>query len=518
MKLLLKLSLATALFSSALGALSLDEFITNAKVIGLAPHLVQEIRTQGIESYNTLEMPPITAGLKIPLLDDIVQIVSLNIFNGKSADWSRLEAAKLKVIQENGAEALKAAANLTNVDTRQASLILNTIYDTVVAIPATSKETYTARNRAPAAAAKASEAEAESEAKPKVAELKEASSSIWDVLGFSLMKSQDTVKKAKALIGPSSVCETTNTAYLKGVDEVVYYSSLTHGLAGSALAIAPNDSPLKSLDLKTIVSSVGKLAVEIQMAQSVARLADLDPVDPLVRAITFLSLSADSPMSQDAQTARDLHNLVNQGLADLIPASVVRALSEQAALVLVTRGAGQSTTASAIESVPVLRNVFAFSNEVLNANNIGEVVKFVFCPESSRVEPEEAKKEHGGQRVFKVPEGTAEKVAEEGKKVVENVKEGADAAQDKAAEMKKATEEKAAEAKNAAEEAKKSTEETVADVAEKALAEGEEAVAEGVNVIASLKESIDELVKKAEEASKKPQEHSRKADETKEEL
>ncbi|KAF9389483.1 hypothetical protein CPC16_005779 [Podila verticillata] len=483
MKLLLKLSLATALLSSALGALSLDEFIANNKVIALAPHLVQEINTQGVESYNTLEMPPITAGLKIPLLDDIVQIVSLNIFNGKGADWSRLEAAKLKAIQENGAEALKAAANLTDVDTRQASLILNAIYDTVVAIPATTKETYAARIQAQAAA-KAPKAVAEPKAEPKAAELKK-----------------------------------------EGVEEIVYYSSLTHGLAGGALANAPNDSPLKSLDLKTIISSVGKLAVEIQMAQSVARLADLNPADPLVRAITFLSLSADSPSSQDAQIARDLHNLVNQSLADLIPASVVRVLSEQAALILITRGAGQSTTASAFESVPVLRNVFAFSNEVLNANNIGDVVKFVFCPESSHVEPEETKKEESGQKVFKTPEEAAKKAAEGGKKVVENVKEGADAVKDKTSEAKKAAEDKAAEmekaagkkatgAKKATKEAKKSTEETVADVAEKVLEGGEEAV----NVIASLKERIDEAVKTAEEASNKPQEQSKKADEAKEEL
>ncbi|KFH69467.1 hypothetical protein MVEG_04279 [Podila verticillata NRRL 6337] len=529
MKLLLKLSLATALLSSALGALSLDEFIANNKVIALAPHLVQEINTQGVESYNTLEMPPITAGLKIPLLDDIVQIVSLNIFNGKGADWSRLEAAKLKAIQENGAEALKAAANLTDVDTRQASLILNAIYDTVVAIPATTKETYAARIQAQAAAKApkaVAEPKAEPKTEPKAAELKkEVSSSIWDVLGFSLMKSQDTVKKAKALVGPSSVCETTNTAYLKGVEEIVYYSSLTHGLAGGALANAPNDSPLKSLDLKTIISSVGKLAVEIQMAQSVARLADLNPADPLVRAITFLSLSADSPSSQDAQIARDLHNLVNQSLADLIPASVVRVLSEQAALILITRGAGQSTTASAFESVPVLRNVFAFSNEVLNANNIGDVVKFVFCPESSHVEPKETKKEESGQKVFKTPEEAAKKAAEGGKKVVENVKEGADAVKDKTSEAKKAAEDKAAEmekaagkkatgAKKATKQAKKSTEETVADVAEKVFEGGEEAV----NVIASLKERIDEAVKTAEEASNKPQEQSKKADEAKEEL
>ncbi|KAG0025479.1 hypothetical protein BGZ81_007115, partial [Podila clonocystis] len=330
-----------------------------------------------------------------------------------------------------------------------------------------------------------------------------------------------------------------------GVEEVVYYSSLTHGLAGGALAIAPQDSPLKSLDLKTIISSVGKLAVEIQMAQSVARLADLDPVDPIVRAMTFLSLSADSPSDQGAQNARDLHNLINNGIAELIPESVIRALSEQAALVLITRGAGQSGTTSAFEAVPVLRNVFAFSNEVLNANNIGDVVKFVFCPKSSRVEPVEAEKvekegESGAQKVLKMPE-------EAGKKVVEEVKEGVDAAQDnteemakeaaekaaqmmkaaeaKTAEMKKAAEDKmaeekmaaevkAAEIKNAAEdkvnEAKEETEETAADV-------GQKIVDEGAKVAASVKENIDEASKMAEEASKKTQEQPKKED-AKEEL
>ncbi|KAG0356831.1 hypothetical protein BG005_004226 [Podila minutissima] len=484
MKLLLKLSLATALFSSALGALSLNKFITNSKVLALAPHLVQEIRTQGIESFNSMDIPPITAGLKIPLLDDIVQIVSLNIFNGKSADWSRLEEAKRKAIKENSAEALKAAADLTDVDIRQASLIMNAIYDTVVAIPATTKETYTARTQAQAQAkapeetAKTTETkpEAKPEATPEAeAPKKDILSNIWDVLGFSLMKSQDTVKKAKAMIGPSNVCETTDTAYLKGVEEIVYYSSLTHGLAGGALAIAPQDSPLKSLDLKAIISSVGKLAIEIQMAQSVARLAGLNPPDPLVRAITFLSLSADSPSAQDAQTARDLHNLINNGVAELIPGSVIHALSDQAALILITRGAGQSSVGSAFEAVPVLRNVFAFSNEVLNANNIGDVVKFVFCPQSSReepAEPEEAKKE-GAQTLFKVPVEAGAKIAEEAKKVVEEVKQGVDAVQDKAEKEVKVAE----------------TKEAAADVVEKVVAEGE---------------------KVAEEASKQPKEQPKK--------
>ncbi|KAF9427813.1 hypothetical protein BGZ94_004104 [Podila epigama] len=405
MKLLLKLSLATALFSSALAGLSLREFVADPKVTALAPHLIREINTQGLESFTTQQPPTITTGLQIPLLDDIIQIVALNIFNPKAADWSRLETAKLKAIQAHGAEALASSANLQDIDAHRALLIANAIYDAVIGIPAVTKESYTKIAAAKPAPAPNADANANANAQPpsEAAEKKEEdaaeteaepasslSSTVWNMLGFSITKSQETVKKAKAVVSPVAVCETTDTAYLKGVRDVVYYSSLTHGLAGGVLAFAPDDSPLKSLDLKTIITAVGKLAVEIQMAQSVARLAELNPSDDLVRTMTFLALTADTPTSQDAQSARDLHNLLNKGLADLVPEAVSHTLAEQAALALITRGAGSATVSSPFNSVPILKNVFVFSNEVLNANNIGDVVKYVFCPESSNVPPETA--------------------------------------------------------------------------------------------------------------------------------
>ncbi|KAG0326853.1 hypothetical protein BG004_002887 [Podila humilis] len=593
MKLLLRLSLATALFTSALAALTLDQFIVDPRVVSLAPHLVQEISNNGIETYNNRDLPPITAGLKIPLIDDIVQIVALNIFNGKAADWSRLEAAKLKAIQEHGEEAMKAAADLTDVDIRHASLIVNTIYDTVIAIPATTKETYAARIKnakaaekkaaaaaeGTAAAAEGTAADASSQEQKKAEEQQQAevpasgqesimpsSDSMWSLLGFSLIKSQDTIKKAKSLVSPLAVCETTDTAYLKGVEDVVYYSSLTHGVAGSALVVAPNDSPLKSLDFKTIVTSVGKLALELHMTQSVARLADLNPSDALVRTMTYLALTSDSPNSQEAQTARDIHNLIKKGMADSIPESVIRALSDQAALILLTRGAGQpnSGSPSMFESIAVLRNVFAFSNEVLNANNMGDVIKYVFCPEFSRpdsqpedtppaaaAEEEEEEVAEGGeggaaQKVLKMPEEAGKKVVEEVKNVAEQVankaaeisEEAAAKAKEaevKMAEIKKAADakaaeelQKAAEAKAAAEELQKAAAAKAEEELKKALevakekveAGAKDAAAEGQKVEAKIENRVDEAAKKAgEEAVKNAQEHAdKKAEESKEEL
>ncbi|KAG0314781.1 hypothetical protein BGZ97_008960, partial [Linnemannia gamsii] len=392
MKVLLKLSLAALLVSSTFG-LTLQEFVRDPKVQELAPHLLQEIDTKGLDSFTATQDPTLI-DLQLPVLNDIVQFVSLNIFHAGDADWSRLEAAKLQAIEQHGAEALSAASDLKEIDTRRAALIVNTIYDTVIGLPAPSKETYAARveaekmdKKAEAESkaeeeknkkAEADKKEAEAEAKEAAeADKKESSgpSSLWEYLGFGLMKSSETVKKAKGIVSPRAVCETTDTAYLKGVEDVVYYSSLTHGLAGGALISAPADSPVQSLDLKTIVASVGKLAIEIQMAQSVARLAELNPSDLQVRALTYLALTADAPTSDAAQNARDIHNLIDRGLANEIPESVLQTLINQAALVLVTKGAGEAGDSPSIfETIPVVRNLFAFSSDVLSANNLGDVL------------------------------------------------------------------------------------------------------------------------------------------------
>ncbi|KAF9096874.1 hypothetical protein BGX29_008401 [Mortierella sp. GBA35] len=286
---------------------------------------------------------PIVANTKIPLLNDIVEIVSMTVFNAKHADWSRLEAAKLRAIQTHGEEAVNQSADLNALDTHHAAVIVKTIYDTVINIPATTKAVYAAHA-----------AGANPEAKDK--ERLSSSSSFWDFLECGLFKSSEAIKSVKSLVNPSETgCETTDAAYLRGVDEVVYYSALSDGVAGGALAAAPGDSAVKSLDLGTIIASVGKLAIELHMAQAVARLADLNPADDIVRTMIYLALEADSaqPVRQD-------------------PPLSVKVVGGR----------------ERFSGIPVLRNLFAFSSDVLSANDLGEVVKFVFCPKTDVIKPE----------------------------------------------------------------------------------------------------------------------------------
>lgn len=292
----------------------------------------------------------------------------MTIFNTKQADWSRLEAAKLRAIQRHGEEAVDSWGDLDAMDVHRAAVIVKTIYDTVVHIPATNKETYAARLQDPKTKAK--------------------SGSFWDFLGFRLVKSSEAVKGVKSLVSPPSfTCETADEAYLRGVDETVYYSSLTDGLAGGTLAAAPSNSAVKSLGLGTIIASVGKLAIELHMAQAVARLADLNPTEDAVRTMIYLTLQAATSHDEMAQAARDLFNIKRRNLVSRIPFAALKSLEDASALALLTQGAGHSSGGGPrlFSGIPVLRNLFAFSSDVLTSNALGEVVKFVFCPETDTV-------------------------------------------------------------------------------------------------------------------------------------
>ncbi|KAK3836645.1 MAG: hypothetical protein JOS17DRAFT_734798 [Linnemannia elongata] len=375
MKFMLRLSLATLLVASTFVASNpVQDFINDPQIQAVAPHLVQLLLPTSSPSspsyfpYNQdgspLSSSPI-ADTKIPLLNDIIEIVSMTIFNAKTADWSRLEAAKLRAIRQHGEEAVNMSGDLNAMDMHHAAVIVKTIYDTVIHIPATNKATYAARAEDP--------------------KTKKGGGSFWDFLGFGLVKSSEAVKGVKGLVSPESFgCETDDEAYLRGVDEVVYYSSLTDGLAGGTLAAAPANSAVKSLGLGTIIASVGKLAIELHMAQAVARLADLNPADDVVRTMIYLTLEASSSHDESAQTARDLYNLKRRNLLSRVPFGALKSLEDTGALALMTRGAGHGGSGGPrlFSGIPVLRNLFAFSSDVLSANSLGQVIKFVFCPET----------------------------------------------------------------------------------------------------------------------------------------
>ncbi|KAF9572336.1 hypothetical protein EC968_009989 [Mortierella alpina] len=476
MKVLLSLSLASTMVSSVLAAMSVQEFVNDANIQALAPHLVQEINTQGIDAFNRPAEPaPITAVFKSPLLDDLVKIVSTEIFQTDHADWSKLEEAKAKATEQHGSDAVADLIDLSKLDANQAVLICNTIFDVVSNIPAISKEVYAAKKKE-AGMQKETDSSANTDNKDtKTTEEKKddkglspITSTILDILGFGLIKSSDGVKTLKGIVTPRAICETTDTAYLTGVDDVVYHSSLTHGIAGGALLSAPVDSVIKSLDIQTIVGSISKLAIELQMSQSVARLAEKSLTDPAVRTMSYLAIAADSPTSSLAQVARDINNLMQASHRDDIPESVLRALTDQAALELVTGAADQAGPPSLLSGIPIVRNIVAFGSSVLSSNNIGDNLKYVFCPESSQTtQPPKAETvvdqvkkgaEEAGQKVLKAPGEAADKVKEEaaeaGAKLQDKVAEGTEkvnaAGKKVAEEVKKVADEAADEAKKAA--------------------------------------------------------------------
>ncbi|KAF9386847.1 hypothetical protein CPB97_003273 [Podila verticillata] len=372
MRLLLQLSVAALLFTSTMAGAApgqsrgrFQDFLNDPQVQAAAPHLIDQISSQGIQSvasFDTAGYVDPTGGLitqaKIPLLNDIIEIVTMTIFNSKEADWSRLEQAKLKAIQDHGAEAVEAISNLSSLDAHRAQLIINTIYDAVIHLPVTNKANFDSTGGG-----------------------KTHPASVWDYIGFGLIKSSDAVRNVRNVITPSGTCETTDTSYLKGVEEVVYYSSLTDGLAGGTLAASPPSSAAKSLGLFRVVSAIGKLAIELHMAQGVAQLAELDPKEERVRAMIYLALTAENPLSSQAQTAREINNLITRNMGDKIPDAALKAVEEQAALVLITKGAGRGDGGHGfLSSIPVLSNIFAYSSDVLGARNVGDVLKFVFCP------------------------------------------------------------------------------------------------------------------------------------------
>ncbi|KAF9185042.1 hypothetical protein BGZ51_002984 [Haplosporangium sp. Z 767] len=395
MKCLLRLSLATLLAAATTAggaSISLEEFLRDPQVLAVAPHLVQKIATDGVETASSSTVGPNAA--KMSLLNDIIEIITLTVVNpNKDVDWSRLEAAKLQAIQLHGEEALYASANLTAIDTQRAALIVNMIYDIVIHLPATDKSSHEAKLKSDPSSEK-------------------MSWSLWKGLGLGLIKTSDIVQTVKSIVTSGGVCETTDASYLEGVAETVYYSALTDGLAGSTLASAPSDSAVKSLSLGTIIVSAGKLAIELHMAQTIARLADLDPKEDSVRTMIYLSLVSENSRAEPAQAAREILYMQTKGMVNKIPAPALRSIVEKAALVLITRGSGFPVGPKLFANIPVVRNVFAFGSDVLSAHRVGDVLKYVFCPEMTTTSAEKGATEMGKKSEKELSESESENATE----------------------------------------------------------------------------------------------------------
>lgn len=165
------------------------------------------------------------------------------------------------------------------------------------------------------------------------------------------------------------------------------------------MASAPKASAVKALDVGQIIVSTAQLAIGFLMAQNVARMAGLDPAEECVKTTIYMTLAG------EVDSARDLNRLRQKAMHGEIPQEVLQQMDRHAAEVLVTKGPGQMTGPPLLASVPVLGNVFAFSDQWLSGNRVGNDVKFVFCPDAQKgeekggpaVKTDEKKKDDGAE-------------------------------------------------------------------------------------------------------------------------
>ncbi|KAF9949758.1 hypothetical protein BGZ70_001642 [Mortierella alpina] len=199
-------------------------------------------------------------------------------------------------------------------------------------------------------------------------------------------------------------CETHDQQFLQGAEDVTYSAAMVYGLAGATLATAPQDSVVKALEVGPIIVSVAQLAIGFWMAQNVARMAGLDPSEPAVKSTIYMTLAG------EVDSARDLNRLRARAMQGEVPRELLQRMDRHSAEVLVIKGPGQEPMgpSSLWAKVPVLGNVFAFSDQWLGGNRVGKDVKFVFCPEVQRGEEEALEIEHAAETDETLKEGADE--------------------------------------------------------------------------------------------------------------
>ncbi|KAF9569960.1 hypothetical protein EC968_002402 [Mortierella alpina] len=328
----------------------------------------------------------------IAVLNDLIKIVCLvfvkdnNNNNGLKQsggfDLSKIEAAKLEAIQVHGDEAVHAACDFSIYDTEACLTLVDTIYDTVGFLqPAMIKMAMEGQQPPPGS----DDDYGDDQQQKQQQQLQVA----WGfkALGVGLDQASKGIQTLQSMIAPHlGGCETQDTQYRQGAEEVTYETSMLYGLAGAAIASAPKDSAVKALDLGQIIVSVAQLAIGCLMAQNVARMAGLDPEENVVKTTIYMTLAG------EVEAARDLNRLRQRAMQGLIPKEWVQRMDRASAEMLVMKGPGgwqyQSTGPSLLANVPVLGNVFAFSDQWLSANRVGNDIKFVFCPDVQKGEEE----------------------------------------------------------------------------------------------------------------------------------
>ncbi|CAO3567094.1 unnamed protein product [Mortierella alpina] len=346
--------------------------------------------------------PPLTP---IAVLNDMIKIVCLVFAQGGSSDndndgkgkskvggsgafdLSKIEAAKLEAVRLHGEEAVHAASNFSTYDTETCATLVDTIYDTVAFIQPLVRT-------------------------PNPQQPQQQQQVAWgfETLGQGLDQASRGVQTLQAMIVPPrwGGCETQDQQFLQGAEDVTYSAAMAYGLAGATLASAPPDSAVKALDVGQIIVSVAQLAIGFWMAQNVARMAGLDPAEPSVKSTIYLTLAG------EVDSARDLNRLRDQAMEGEVPRELLERMDRHSAEVLVIQGPGQPSMGPSLwAKVPVLGNVFAFSDQWLGGNRVGKDVKFVFCPEMQRGEEEALEIEHAAdmdETVEESVEGEQEQV------------------------------------------------------------------------------------------------------------
>ncbi|KAF9922447.1 hypothetical protein BGZ67_010531 [Mortierella alpina] len=409
MKCLLRLALATTLLTVLVSAATdqtttttssaTQDFLHDPQMQKLAPHFlhhVDQILRQPTQPRTEASVLWTSKLTPIAVLNDMIKIVCLVFAKGNNnnnddnnkdgndfLDLSKIEAAKLEAIQLHGEEAVHAAAHFSAYDSEACMALVDTIYDTVGFLqPPGVMMGNTKMEEVPSA---------------------------FKVLGFGLDQASSFVQTLQSIIVPHlGGCETRDEPYRQGAEAVTYNAAMVYGLAGATIASAPRESAVKALGVGQIIVSVAQLAIGLAMAQNVARLAGLDPEEPAVKTTIYLTLAG------EVDSARELNRLRQRAMQGEVPKEWWQRMDQASAEVLVTKGPGQRQTGPPLlASVPVVGNVFAFSDQWLSGNRIGNDVKFVFCPDVQKGEEEVEALLNGGGHAADSDETTRDDGAEE---------------------------------------------------------------------------------------------------------
>ena len=332
-----------------------EAFLQDPTMQELAPNFLQHAEKILRQSNAPVPSTDSTSLISVPILRDLIKVVCLTFARPDPTtgfDLSKIEAAKRQAIQAHGEEAVYAAANCSGYDAETYTAIVDLIYDAVVFLKPIERH-----------------------------DLDGQLSMGLKMAGRGLETGSGLIKALQSFVIPHwGGCETGDSPYLEGAETIAYVGSMAYGLAGAVIVSAPEASAVKAATLGDLIVSVIQMTIGLMMAQNVARMAGLDPQEPCVKTISYMLLAG------DVDSARDLDRLKRRALEGQIPKDLLPRIDQHAAVVLVTKGVGQSTGPPLFASVFGINHFFAFVDQWSCGNRIGNDIKFVFCPDAQKGE------------------------------------------------------------------------------------------------------------------------------------